>query len=204
MTDDRSIDPSIDLDRRIAWRVRELRAAHGFTLDQLATRSGVSRSMISVVERGESSPTAALLDKLAGGLGVSLCSLFDEPDAGGISPLARREAQPQWRDPASGYVRRNLSPPGFESPIQMVEVSFPPGGHVTYDNSFRADVQQQVWVVEGSIEVSVGAERHRLAEGDCLAMRLNAPTAYSNPTKKRARYIVVLTQPTSRHGRAAP
>ncbi|MEO8152081.1 MAG: helix-turn-helix domain-containing protein [Rhizobacter sp.] len=193
----------IDLDQRIARRVRELRAAHGFTLDQLATRSGVSRSMISVVERGESSPTAALLDKLAAGLGVSLGSLFDEPDAGVASPLARREAQPQWRDPASGYVRRNLSPPGFDSPIQMVEVTFPPGGHVTYDNTFRADVQQ-LWVIEGSIEVSVGAERHRLAEGDCLAMRLDAPTAYSNPTKKRARYVVVLTQATTRHGRAAP
>lgn len=192
-----------DLDQRIARRVSELRATQGFTLEQLAARSGVSRSMISVVERGQSSPTAALLDKLAAGLGVTLSSLFEVPNAGAVSPLARRDEQPQWRDPASGYVRRNLSPPGVDSPIQMVEVSFPPGGHVTYDNALRAEVQQQVWVIEGVIEVSVGDQRYRLAEGDCLAMRLDAPTVYRNPTKKPARYVVVLNQPATRPGRIA-
>jgi uncharacterized cupin superfamily protein len=86
----------------------------------------------------------------------------------------------------------------------MVEVSFPPGGHVTYDNALRADVHQQVWVVEGVIEVSAGPDTHRLGEGDCLAMRLDAPTAYRNPTKKRARYIVVLNLPSARPTRSAP
>ncbi len=194
----------LDVNGRIAQRVRELRQAQGWTLEQLSERCGVSRSMISVVERGESSPTASLLDKLAAGLGVNLSSLFEAPQASAASPLARREAQPEWRDPASGYLRRNLSPPGFESPIQMVEVSFPPGGHVTYDNALRAEVHQQVWVIEGVIEVSVGPHTHRLAEGDCLAMRLDAPTAYRNPTRKRARYVVVLTQPLARHMRAMP
>ncbi len=193
----------LDVNERIAQRVRELRQAQGLTLEQLSERCGVSRSMISVVERGESSATASLLDKLAAGLGVNLSALFEVPQAGAVSPLARREAQPVWRDPASGYLRRNLSPPGFDSPIQMVEVTFPPGGHVTYDNALRADVHQQVWVIEGVIEVGVGADTHRLAEGDCLAMRLDAPTAYRNPTRKRARYVVVLTQPPLRHTRAS-
>jgi len=190
-----------DVNERIARRVRELRQAQGLTLEQLSDRCGVSRSMISVVERGESSATATLLDKLAAGLGVNLSALFEAPHAGAVSPLACREAQPEWRDPASGYLRRNLSPPGFDSPIQMVEVTFPPGGHVTYDNALRADVHQQVWVIEGVIEVSAGPDTHRLAEGDCLAMRLDAPTAYRNPTRKRARYVVVLTQPLMRHAR---
>ena len=194
----------LDVNGRIAQRVRDLRQAQALTLEQLSERCGVSRSMISVVERGESSPTASLLDKLAAGLGVNLSALFEAVQAGSVSPLARREAQPEWRDPASGYLRRNLSPPGFESPIQMVEVSFPPGGHVTYDNALRADVHQQVWVIEGVIEVSVGPDTYRLAEGDCLAMRLDAPTAYRNPTRKRSRYVVVLTQPLMRHTRATP
>ncbi len=194
----------LDVNGRIALRVRELRQAQGLTLEQLSDRCGVSRSMISVVERGESSPTASLLDKLAAGLGVNLSSLFEAAQAGAVSPLARRAAQPEWRDPASGYLRRNLSPPGVDSPIQMVEVSFPPGAHVTYDNALRADVHQQVWVIEGVIEVSVGPHTHRLAEGDCLAMRLDAPTAYRNPTRKRARYVVVLTQPLLRHQRPTP
>src|SRR5512139_748125 len=96
-----------DLDQRIARRVRELRAAHGFTLEQLATRSGVSRSMISVVERGESSPTAALLDKLAAGLGVTLNALFEAPRSNEApSPLSRHADQAEWQDPDSGYLRR--------------------------------------------------------------------------------------------------
>ena len=112
-----------DLNERIAERVRELRAGQGLSLDTLATRSGVSRSMISLIERGESSPTAVVLEKLAAGLGVMLASLFDAPAAPQPSgPVARREDQPQWRDPASGYVRRNVSPPGVPQPMQIVEV----------------------------------------------------------------------------------
>src|SRR5438552_8624874 len=115
MVDSASImgETASDLNQRIAERVRELRAAHGLSLDALAGRSGVSRSMISLVERGESSPTAVVLDKLATGLGVTLASLFDAPAGpapGG--PVARRGDQPVWQDPASGYVRRNVSPPG--------------------------------------------------------------------------------------------
>ncbi len=195
----------LDVNVRIAQRVHELRRAQSLTLEQLSERCGVSRSMISVVERGESSPTASLLDKLAAGLGTTLSALFETPQAGVASPLARRDAQPQWRDPASGYVRRSLSPPGVDSPIQMVEVSFPPGAHVTYDNAARhGQVHQQVWVLEGVIEVSVGLVKHRLSEGDCLAMRLDAPTAFRNPTRKRARYVVALTQPLMHYARSTP
>ena len=70
-----------DLNERIAERVRELRSGQGLSLDALATKSGVSRSMISLIERGESSPTAVVLEKLAAGLGVMLASLFDAPAA---------------------------------------------------------------------------------------------------------------------------
>src|SRR5712664_4789897 len=104
-----------DLNQRIAERVRELRATRGLSLDALASKSGVSRSMISLIERGESSPTAVVLEKLAAGLGVMLASLFDAPDAAAQAPggpVGRRADQPQWRDPASGYLRRNVSPPG--------------------------------------------------------------------------------------------
>src|SRR4029077_6744400 len=98
-----------DLNERIAERVRELRAKRGLSLDALASKSGVSRSMISLVERGESSPTAVVVEKLAGGLGVMLAALFDAPVAAAPSgPVARHDQQPQWCDPASGYVRRNV------------------------------------------------------------------------------------------------
>ena len=89
--------------------------------------------MISLIERGESSPTAVVLEKLAAGLGVSLASLFEARCSRGPDPVSRRADQPQWRDPASGYLRRNVSPSGYASPIQIVEVSFPPGARVAYE-----------------------------------------------------------------------
>src|SRR5436190_6286466 len=123
-------DTARSLNRRIAARVKELRAARTLSLDALAGKSGVSRSMISLIERGESSPTAVVLEKLAAGLGVMLASLFDAP-AGAAQmlsgPLSRREHQVQWQDPASGYLRCNVSPPGVPQPLQIVEVHFPPG-----------------------------------------------------------------------------
>jgi transcriptional regulator with XRE-family HTH domain len=188
------------LNKRIAERVRELRAAKGSSLDALASRSGVSRSMISLIERGESSPTAVVLEKLASGLGVMLASLFDPPAAAVLAhggPVARYDDQLQWQDPASGYLRRNVSPPNVPQPIQIVEVHFPPRERVAFETGGRdMRVYQQVWVLKGAIDVTLGVERHRLREGDCLAMQLDRPTIFHNPTRKPARYAVVIASET--------
>jgi len=188
--------PTSEVNQRIAERVRGLRAARGLSLDALAGKSGVSRSMISLVERGESSPTAVVLEKLAGGLGVLLAALFDAPSVGAgaaSGPVARRDDQPEWQDPASGYRRRNVSPPGVPQPMQIVEVHFPAGARVAFDNAARdARVHQQVWVLAGAIDVTLNGERHRLRKGDCLAMQLDHPTMFHNPTRKPARYAVVI------------
>lgn len=184
----------LSLNDRIAQRVRELRATRGLSLDALATHCGVSRSMISLIERGESSPTAVLLEKLATGLGVSLASLFDAPaPVAEPEPVARAADQPQWRDPHSGYARRNVSPGGFPSPIQVVEVLFPPKARVAYESAAREPVvHQQVWVLDGAIDITLGDEHHHLETGDCLAMVLDRPMSYHNPTRKTTRYAVVI------------
>jgi len=201
MVDSSSImeETASGLNQRIAERVSELRASQGLSLDALAGKSGVSRSMISLIERGESSPTAVVLEKLAAGLGVMLPSLFDAPAAAAPSgPVARRADQPQWRDPASGYLRRNVSPPGVPQPMQIVEVHFPSRGRVAFESGGRdMRVHQQVWVLEGAIDITLGGERHRLRQGDCLAMQLDRPTMFHNPTRKRARYAVVIASEAS-------
>jgi transcriptional regulator with XRE-family HTH domain len=194
-----------DINGRIASRVRELREAHGFTLDALAERSGVSRSNISLIERGASSPTATVLDRLATGLGVTVASLFE---AGGgaaaaepPSPCVRVADQALWTDPASGYLRRNVSPPA-RSPIQLVDVVFPPGQRVAYETGAReVEVHQQVWMIDGEMDVTVGETCWHLSAGDCLAMRLDRPIVYANPTRRPARYLVALAtlpSPSSR------
>lgn len=199
-----------DLNHRIAQRVRDLRASSGLSLDALATLCGVSRSMISLIERGESSPTAMVLEKLATGLNVTLASLFEAPlaDTEKANPVARYAEQPLWKDPHSGYVRRNVSPTGCSagnsdgnsrSPIQIVEVSFPPKARVAYESAAREPlVHQQVWVLDGAMDITVGDELHRLKTGDCLAHVLDRPMNFYNPTRKTTRYVVVIaTLPTS-------
>lgn len=196
----------MDINQRIARRVRELRDARGYSLDALAERSGVSRSNISLIERGQSSPTAAVLDKLSAGLGVTVASLFESSEAPAAepSPMARVAEQPLWTDPASGYVRRNVSP-AARSPIQLVDVVFPAGQRVAYDSAARdVEIHQQVWMIDGVMEMTVGDTQWRLETGDCLAMQLDRPIVYRNPTRKPARYLVALASlpfaPTRRNG----
>lgn len=149
-----------DIDSRLATRLRALRADRGLTLDGLAERSGVSRSMISLVERGQSSPTASVLERLAAGLGVTLATLFAEAERADADPVVRRADQIAWTDPATGYRRRNLSPPGYPSPIELVEVELPPGARVSYDSGARAAVvEQQIHLLDGTIELSVERSR---------------------------------------------
>ena len=187
-----------DVNARIASHVRGFRIELGMSLDALAAQCGVSRSMLSLVERGESSPTAVVLDKIATGLGVPLARLFDDPSAA-PRPVSRPGERIAWRDPASGYVRRNISPANFPSPLQIVEVELPAGARVAYETGARdVDIHQQIWLQQGNVEVTVGSVAHRLCAGDCLAMRLDTPIAFRNRTRKAARYVVVLTSAHSR------
>ncbi len=157
--------------------------------------------MISVIERGESAATAVVLEKLASALGVTLASLFDasEPDdpaeADGGVALSRRSGQGVWKDPGSGYLRRNVSPPGAGGPFRIVEVEFPPGTRVAFDNALQdGRIHQQVWILDGVIELTVGDSTHRLEAGDCLAMPIDRPTMFHNPTERPARYAVVVAR----------
>ena len=189
------------VERRLADRVRGLRQASGFTLDDLARQSGVSRAAISLIERGESSPTANVLDRLAAGLGVTLAALFAERERPDASPLNRRTDQSAWTDPETGYVRRNLSPQGFPSRLELVEVTLPPETRVSYDAGSRLSVvEQQVWVLSGALQIRVGATLHALAAGDCLAMQLDQPVGFHNPTARPTRYLVALTSSMTRKG----
>ncbi|MFV5364497.1 helix-turn-helix domain-containing protein [Acinetobacter oleivorans] len=184
-----------DINIRIAQQVRELRLARGYTLDVLANRCQVSRSAISLIERGEASPTAVVLEKLANGLGVPLTQLFDIPQNNqSPQPMVRRTQQSEWKDPETGYIRRQVSPPNWKSPFQIVEIEFPPQSRITYEISETSKVvQQQLWVVEGEIDIQLGDSSYALSTGDCLAMQLNQPVIYSNNSSQVARYILVVS-----------
>lgn len=188
------------VNERIAAQVGALRLPLGLSLDSLAAACGVSRSALSLIERVESSPTAVVLDKIAAGLGVPLGSLFgDVPHETAARPLARRANQPVWRDPSSGYAaQRHSGRPRVARPDGGGDV--PGRARVAFETGQRDRViHQQLWVLRGTIDFTVGSDTHRLRAGDCLASRLDRPTMFHNPTAKAARYaVVVLAEPVPR------
>ena len=190
------------IDARIAANLRALRADRKLSLEALAQATGVSRSALSLIERGQNSPTAVVLDRIAVGLGVTLSDLVGQHsgarDATATSPLARHAEQAVWTDPGSGYVRRALSPSHFPSPIQLVEVHFPAGARVAFETGPRnSQVHQQVWVLDGAMDLTVGTDTWQLHSGDCLAMALDQPMVFFNPTDRTTRYAVVLVSESS-------
>lgn len=125
---------------------------------------------------------------------MPLTQLFDSPqNTQSPQPMVRRTQQAEWKDPETGYIRRQVSPPNWKSPFQIVEIEFPAQSRVTYETSTNSKVVlQQIWVIEGQIDIQLGENFYALQEGDCLAMQLDQPIIYSNPSSKAARYILVV------------
>ena len=189
-------------------RLRALRRARGWPIDRLATASGVSRAMISKIERGESSPTAVVLGKLSAALELSVPELLSPAPAGGpgaaggLPPAAetvpqggvvRRAASiPQWRDPETGYLRRQVSAPRF--PAAVTEVTLPAGARVPYPAGAYAFIAQLVWVLSGQLTLADGPATHVLAEGDTFELGEPRPREFRNDGTGDCRYLVVVTR----------
>lgn len=166
-------------DNTIASNLKRLRADNGLTLDQLADASGVSRAMISRIERAEASPSALLLAKLCAALGTSLSAFFADSDKP-VDPLSRRVDQPVWRDPETGYSRRSVSPHGTGSSVDIVLVRFPAGGRIAYPPKHGAEgLVQHLWVMEGILDVELEGASYQLSRGDCLFMAVGQPHVFS-------------------------
>lgn len=136
-----------------------------------------------------------MLEKLANGLEVPLTQIFtNEATNPSPQPFIHRNEQTEWRDPETGYVRRTVSPPNLKLPFQIVEIEFPPHSRITYEMSESSKVvQQQLWVVEGQIDIQLGENSYALGQGDCLAMQLDQPVIYSNNSSQVSRYILVVS-----------
>jgi transcriptional regulator with XRE-family HTH domain len=192
-------------------RLRALRQARGWSLDRLAAESGVSRAMISKVERGESSPTAVVLGKLSAALQVTMSELLAgavpggaagdaAPDPGATSVgqataagRVRRFADtPQWRDPDTGYLRRQISTARF--PADVTEVTLPPGARVPYPAGSYAFIAQLVWVLSGELTLIDGPASHVLAAGDTFELGAPRPREFRNQTRADCRYVVVVSR----------
>ncbi len=175
---------------RIASRIRGERTARRWSLDDLAERSRVSKAMISKVERGEASPTAALLGRLSGALGITLSALLAETEPPVHGPL-RAADQPLWRDPATGYIRRQVSAsPAI--PAELIEVELPAGATVSFPASSYAFIAQVIWMLAGTLTFVEHAVTHTLEAGDSLTLGPPADCTFRNDGAAACRYLVVV------------
>lgn len=179
------------LDQAIGARLKSLREAAGLSLGELAARSGVSKAMIARVEKAESSATAALLGRLCGAFGVTLSSVLaaaEQPP----ERLSRRDKQPVWQDPETGYLRRHVSPAGAASGMEIIAVELPPKVRVPYDPWRANPYAQQLLMLRGTLTLQVGGATYELAEGDCMDFDVQRPLVYENRTGGIVRYVVVI------------
>ncbi|MET8246645.1 XRE family transcriptional regulator [Streptomyces sp. NPDC005202] len=182
------------VDARLGARLAELRAEHGWSLGELAERSGVSRSTLSRAERAEISPTASLLNRLCHVYGRTMSQLLSEVEAD-HAPVVRAAEQTVWQDRAAGFVRRSVSPPHAGLRGELVEGRLAAGADIAYDRPPVPGLEQHIWVLEGSLEVTAQDVGHHLGTGDCLRLRVWGPTRFRCAGPADARYVLAVVRP---------
>jgi transcriptional regulator with XRE-family HTH domain len=181
-----------EAETRLATCIRQEREARGWSLAGVAERSGVSRASISKIERGEASPTAVILARLAGAFDLTLAGLLARAE-GGTERLSRAAQQPLWRDPATGYLRRQI----FERadhPIELVSVELPARARVGFPASSYRRFRQLLWVMRGTLLIEEGGARHTLEAGDCFGFGAPADVTFANETDGPCQYLVAVAR----------
>jgi len=183
---------AVDLTHAISSRVKTEREARNWSLSELAERSGVSKAMISKIERGEASPTATVLGRLSGAFGLTLSTLLALAEQTG-ERLARRSSQAIWQDPETGYIRRRISPPTGVV-LELLEIELPVGVRVPYPSDAFVFQHQQIWVTHGVLNFREGRQEYRLETGDCLQLGAPVECEFFNAGDEVCRYVIGLVR----------
>jgi transcriptional regulator with XRE-family HTH domain len=174
----------------LAGRIRAEREARGWSLADLGERAGVSKAMISKVERSEASPTAALLGRLSGAFGLTLSMLLARAEQN-RDGLVRAGDQARWRDPATGYERRQVFV-SADWPFELTQVELPAGASVAFPAASYAFMRQVVWVLDGRLVFEEGEIRHVLKAGDRLQLGPPRDCVFLNEGARPCRYLVAV------------
>lgn len=190
-----AVSPADDqqtMEARIASGIKQRREALSLTVNDLALRSGVSRAMISKIERVEASPTAALLGRLCNALGITLSSLIASAEAAPTVPLSKAKSQLSWRDPETGLRRTMVSPMNTGSRVEIVQLELPASAAVSYERQEVAQYEQHVIVLEGSLTIATEGQQIELEAGDCLYRHVGPGHRFANRTRRVCRYLVII------------
>jgi transcriptional regulator with XRE-family HTH domain len=176
---------------QLGARVKEFRRRRGLTLEDLAERAGVSRAMISKVERGEKNPTLVVTAKVAEGLGVTLSELLGEEERREVV-VVPRERRMVMRDPETGFERQLLSPTFGGRGVEFVRNVVPHGSTSGGFPPHRRGVEEYVVVEKGRLRAIIRGEEHLLEEGDALYFEADVSHRFDNVGDRECSYYLVV------------
>jgi transcriptional regulator with XRE-family HTH domain len=166
---------NISISERLAKRLKETRKNKGLSLEATAKLSGVSRSMLSQIERGESSPTVATLWSLTRALQVDFAGLLDAGDADStIKEIMRANRTPTIDSQGEGCRIRILSPPDQAGRLEVYEILFAENGALVSE-PHRQGCLEHLTVLEGSLTLVAGNEDAQLETGDTIRYAADCP-----------------------------
>jgi len=177
--------------RELGERLRQLRKTKAFSLEDVSRLSGVSKSMISKIERRQATPSTTVLARLAEALGVTFSELMaSEQDSEVIfQPLER---QPILTDPESGHTRRCLAPILPARGIDWVMNVLPPGASTGAFVPHRHGVEEYVHVLQGRLRATLGGVVYELNEGDAIYFQAHIPHEFQNSGIGPCTYYLVI------------
>ena len=176
-------------------RVKALREAEGLSLRDLAERSGVSAPMLSQVERGETSPTVALAERIASGLELRLSQLL-RLDEGGAVTVVRAHERRKGPGAARGHRYELLTPPlpGLRAELSMHHIAAGARTGGAGDPPMHEPGSRETAVVEtGTLTLVCDGERHDLRQGDCVTFDADLPHHFENPGPGAAALLAVVS-----------
>ena len=183
-------DPD-DISQHLCDRVRELRRQKGWTLEQLSAACGVSRSMLSQIERNQANPTLAVAFRIAQAFGMSLGRLVDAPGSASRIDVVRKADQPRDLDSGELVMIRTLSPLHLEKDVEFYELTLRPGGALVSEAHFQG-VREVLTVERGSVEITCADDHVTLNPGDSAHYAADVPHSIANTGKQDA--VVVLAE----------
>ncbi len=179
------------IDQRIAEHLRALRAERGWSLEELAKDSKVSRATLSRLENAEVSATATVLGKLCAVYGLTMSRLMRMVEDDFV-PLVRRDRQPVWRDNSIGFSRRSISPPARTLAGEALACELDPGAEIVYDAAPRPGLEHHLLLIEGRLDIGIDGQLFALRPGDCLRYQLFGKSSFSTPQDNGARYVLFM------------
>lgn len=181
----------------LAESLRTRRKAKGLAIEQLADLSGVSRSMISKIERAEAVPSTSVLSQLAEALGVTFSQLMVEQEEQEVVVLPQR-VQPVLRDQGSGFTRRCISPMLPGRGIDWVLNTLPVGSSTGEFTAHRRGTDEYIYVLSGTLEAQLGDQVQRLEAGDAIYFQATRAHEFRNLGNVDCQYFLVIDSATSR------